>query len=110
MSKLIHVDSAKGRWQTLSLAEQMGNIGSEINRALKFQEKNKERFENAINRALDLFDLTIEDPRWSHRLKEITRVREVFCNTVFSDNEYNTSLDDLNQYFYLFALAARKNE
>lgn len=110
MSNPIHVDSAKGRWQTFSLAEQMGNIGSEINRALKFQEKNTERFENAINRALDLFDLTIEDPRWRHRLKEITRVREVFCSTVFSDNEYNTSLDDLNRYFYSFALAARKHK
>lgn len=110
MSKLIHVHSAKGRWQTFSLAEQMGNIGSEINRALKFQEKNTERFENAINRALELFDLTIEDPRWRHGLREITRVREVFCNTVFGDNEYNTSLDDLNQYFYLFALAARKHK
>ncbi|MDI6815638.1 MAG: hypothetical protein QME41_00400 [Actinomycetota bacterium] len=109
MSNLIHVDSAKGRWQMLSLAEQMGNIGSEINRALKFQEKNTARFENAINRALELFDLTIEDPRWRRRLKEITRVREVFCSTVFSDNEYSTSLDDLNQYFYLFALAARKH-
>ncbi|MEW5705847.1 MAG: hypothetical protein AB1743_03475 [Actinomycetota bacterium] len=109
MSNLIHVESAKGRWQALSLAEQMGNIGSEINRALKFQDKDKQRFENAINRALDLFDLTIKDPRWRNRLKEITRVKEVFCNTVFGDNEYNTSLDDLNQYFYSFALAARKH-
>ncbi|MDI6715491.1 MAG: hypothetical protein QME63_00920 [Actinomycetota bacterium] len=109
MSNLIHVESAKGRWQALSLAEQMGNIGSEINRALKFQDEDKQRFENAINRALDLFDLTIKDPRWRNRLKEITRVKEVFCNTVFGDNEYNTSLDDLNQYFYSFALAARKH-
>lgn len=110
MSNPIHVDSAKGRWQTLSLAEQMGNIGSEINRALKFQEKNKQRFENAVDRALDLFDLTIEDPRWRNRLKEITRVREIFCNTVFGDGEYNTSLDKLNHYFNSFALAARKHE
>ncbi len=110
MSNLIHVNSAKGRWQTLSLAEQMGNIGSEINRALKFQGKNQQLFENTINRALDLFDLTIEDLRWRNRLKEITRIREVFCNTVFSDGEYSTSLDDLNQYFYFFAFAARKHK
>lgn len=104
----MHVNSAMGKWQTLSLAEQLGNIGSEINRALKFQGKNQQLFENAIYRALDLFDLTIEDTRWRNRLKEITRVREVICNTVFSDGEYSTSLDDLNQYFYSFALAARK--
>lgn len=106
----MHVNSAMGKWQTLSLAEQLGNIGSEINRALKFQGKNQQLFENAIYRAVDLLDLTIEDTRWRNRLKEITRIREVFCNTVFGNGEYSTSLDDLNQYFYFFAFAARKNK
>ena len=110
MSNPIHADSAKGRWHTLSLAEQLGNIGSEISRALRSQGSNQQRFENAVDRALDLFDLTIEDPRWRNRLKEITRAREVFCATVFGDDEFKTSLDDLNHYLYSFALAARKHK
>lgn len=91
-----------GGWQNLSLFEQMGNIGSEISRASRAEDKKM-----AVERALELLDLTLADPRWKNRNKEIARTREVLCDTVYGDNSYNTSLADLNNYFYHFALAAR---
>ncbi|MBS3909366.1 MAG: hypothetical protein KGZ93_07030 [Actinobacteria bacterium] len=102
-----HSDLAQGNWRKLSLAEQLGNIGSEVNRAFRFQNKDQQLLENAFDRALELFDLTISDPRWRHRLKEITRAREVFCDAILGGNKYNSSPEDLNRYFYYFALAAR---
>lgn len=69
----------------------------------------KTHFDNAVKRALELFELTISDPRWRKRLKELTRVREVFCAAVLGSNEYHTSLEDLDRYFYYFAYAARAN-
>lgn len=91
----------------MSLAEQLGNVGSEINRALRWQNKDDESFKNAIGRALELLDLTIVDSRWRTRLKELVRARELIGDSIFGGGEYNTSLEDLNRYFFYFALAAR---
>jgi len=56
-----HKDLADGRWAELSFCEQMANIGSEVERALKWKEKgNLEYGEKAFFRALELFDLTIK--------------------------------------------------
>ena len=89
------------------MAEQLGNIGSEVSRAMRWQEKDEKLFADAIERALELFDLTLQDSRWKHRMKEICRAREVLCDTVFGSRVYSTSLADLNRYFTQFALAAR---
>ena len=81
MAEPLHKNLADGKWFTLTLAEQMGNIGSEVGRAFGWKEKNEKTLgENAGQRALELFDLTIQDPRWLKRLKEIARAREVFCD------------------------------
>ncbi|NGX64025.1 MAG: hypothetical protein KR126chlam6_01449 [Candidatus Anoxychlamydiales bacterium] len=101
-----HQSLAAGKWFTLSLSEQLGNIGSEVNRAISAY-GDKKRFERTIFRALELFDLTINDPRWINRLKEITRAREFFCDAIYGNKEYETSLEDLNRYFFYFAYAAR---
>lgn len=101
-----HQSLADGRWHTLSLAEQLGNIGSEVNRAIQAR-GNPSRFNHAVERGLELFDLTLSDPRWQKRLKEIARARELFCGAAYGTSEYNTTLEDLNTYFYYFALAAR---
>lgn len=101
-----HQSLHEGRWFTLSLAEQLGNIGSEINRVIRAR-GDETRYNLAVDRALELFDLTLEDPRWRKRLKEIARTRELFCDAAFGAIEYNTSLEDLNRYFYSFAYAAQ---
>jgi hypothetical protein len=107
----IHQELAQGRWFTLPFLEQMGNIGSEVGRAANAQGKDETRFRGAVERALELFDLTLADARWikRKRLKEIARARELFCNAVYGNTEYNTSLQDLDRYFMQFAFAARKN-
>ena len=105
-SELQHRSLAEGRWFTIPLAEQLGNIGSEVNRAIRAR-GDATRFENASLRALELFDLTLSDRRWRGRLKEIARARELFCDAAFGFSEYHTTLEDLNAYFFYFALAAR---
>lgn len=102
-----HKNLAKGGWQKLSLAEQLGNIGSEISRAMRWQEKDKKLFDASVERALELFDLTLDDPRWRGRHGEIARTREVFCDAVSRKKEYHTALNDLLRYFDQFAYAAR---
>lgn len=104
-----HETLAAGRWQTFSLAEQLGNIGSEVSRALNWREKkDEEKSFNALARGLELFDLTLIDPRWRGRLKELARSREVVCDFLVGDNQYGSTPQTLLGYFDAFAIAARR--
>jgi len=103
---MIHEGLARGRWFTLTLCQQMGNIGSEIHRLVLSQNGDRSRFGSALDRALELIDLTLSDSRWNKRYKEITRAREVLCDVCFGQNEYGTSLEALDNYFFQFGLAA----
>lgn len=103
----IHKELASGRWHQLSLAEQLGNIGSEVLRASRQQGKDEKSFWRAVERALELFDLTLSDNRWKGRSWEIARAREVFCDAVYGGKLYKSSLQDLVRYFDQFAYAAR---
>ena len=105
-----HKNLADGDWYKLTLMEQMGNIGGEVARALRWQEKDDKLFQGAIYRALELFDLTIQDIRWKKRLKEIIRAREIFCDAVYGDSAYKSSLEALERYFFYFALLARRQK
>lgn len=85
--------------------EQLGNIGSEVSRASKWKNKDEKIFNNAVDRALELFDLTLDDERWRGRRNEIARAREVFADAVLGGQEYNSNLEGLNKYFLSFAYA-----
>jgi len=104
-----HKKLAAGQWHELSLVEQLGNIGSEVSRAFHWEGKDERLFWGAVERALELFDLTLSDPRWKGRRWEIARAREVFCDAVYGGKLYKSSLQDLVRYFNHFALAARKS-
>ena len=107
---IVHKNLAAGRWRELSLMEQLGNIGSEVSRAAMAKGKDEPRFENAFERALELFDLTLGDPRWKGRKEEIARAREVFCDAALQGKTYGTSLEDMDRYFLPFAVAARRGK
>jgi hypothetical protein len=109
MKKFLHKELAAGRWFELSLAEQLANIGSEVNRSHKWQGKDKNIFWGAVERALELFDLTFTDHRWKGRLREIGRVKELFCDAITGGKEYKSSLRDLDRYFSYYAFYARRN-
>ena len=102
-----HKNLKEGRWFELSLAEQLGNIGSEVSRAGKWKEKDEQLFWKAVERAFELFDLTLTDSRWKGRLGEVARAREVFCDVILGGKEYGTTFQNLQPYFDQFALAAR---
>ena len=104
-----HPDLAAGRWFTLSLANQLGNAGSEYERALSWKGRgDRDRFEQAFARLLELLDLTIADPRWkNHRLKELTRLRAVICDELFNETPEFNNPTDLREYFLYFGILAR---
>ena len=100
-----HAGLAGGRWQQLTLAEQLANVGAEVGRMRRRAAAQRTA---AFERALELLDLTLADPRWRGRLKEIARAREVLCDAADGGREYGATLEDLDRYFLDFALAARR--
>lgn len=103
----IHEQLAAGRWRSLSLMEQLGNVGSDVARAARWYGKDQQRCAQAFERALELLDLTIADERWKGRRKELTRARELLCDAMFGGQMYGSDLPSLDRYFFHFAMAAR---
>jgi len=103
-----HKELANGRWFKLSLIEQMANIGSEVFRAINWRQKGDNNYARmAFERALELFDLTVEDSKNKYRLKEVLRSRELFCDFFVGDNLYHSTDESWQKYFYSFNYAAR---
>lgn len=104
---IIHKDLAGGRWFELSLIEQMANIGCDVERTISWKKKgNLEYSGQAFERALELIDFTIEDPKNRKRLREIVRTREALVDHFVYDNIYNTTDEIWQNYFFAFNYAA----
>ena len=102
----IHSVEARADWMVRPITYQMGNIGSEVSRSLKWVVKgNQARADKAIDRALELFDFTIEaNASNSGRLREILKAREEFCDYFFNDNSYHTDPVKMQRYYDQFAV------
>jgi len=98
------------RWAALSFNEQMGNIGSEVGRAIIARRNgNLQRETRAIDRAIDLFSATVEvliHTEYAYRLKEVLRARDEFLR-LFFDGTFDNEADNIERYFMWFAHLAR---
>lgn len=103
-----HKELAGGRWMELPFFEQMANVGSEIERTIKWRNKGNDNYsQRAFERALELLYLTIDDKKNISRLRELTRVREALSDFYRFKNEYNSTDISWQKYFYQFTYAAR---
>ncbi len=93
-------------WSKMSMFSQMGNIGSEVGRALSAKRQGQDvRMQTAFYRGLDLIDATatLWAPQRTRRLRELLRAREEFVKAIVTDKT-DASLET---YFMEFAVAAR---
>lgn len=107
IKEYIHKNLASGRWFELSLSEQLGNIGSEYNRAIAAKRRgDAERYEHACDRTLELCELSIDDPRWRGKpaLGELCRLNEEVARTLVDEQQPDPRLQ---AYFDGHAYAAR---
>lgn len=106
---ILHPDLTPDRWGTLTLAEQLGNAGADVGRAIRARESgNERRLASNLDRALAQLDLTLTDPRWAgHRRREIARAREVVCDLLAGDNTYNSTPASVERWFMAYAAEAR---
>jgi hypothetical protein len=105
-----HKELAQGRWFELNLVEQLANIGSEVERAILWRDKDEEHSKKAFYRALELLELTLRDKknRKYSLLKELCRLKEVLIDFFYGDNKFSSSDELIRKYFYAFAYMARR--
>ena len=103
-----HKELASGRWEKLSLIEQLANIGSDVIRAINWKNKGDVEYSQmAFYRSLELIDLTIRDKKNRHRLYEVARIREVWAEYFTGGEKYGYTDDAWKNYFNAFGYAAR---
>jgi len=103
----IHKTMAENKWARLSLAEKMGNIGSEISRARSADEQNNiERRNKSLDRATELVSLTFLNEKVDARIREINLLRDVIYNIKNGSKDIN--LKSIEQYCLPFGILARK--
>jgi hypothetical protein len=107
MNLIYHKKLSEEKWFSKSLAEQMANIGSEVERTIIWKSKDRKYYELAFERALELIDITRLDPKNKPRLRELCRMREVLVDWYF-DNQYNSTDKSWQNYFLAFNYLARK--
>jgi len=99
--------TAKNTWRKMNLCNQMANIGSEVIRAINWKFKNKDYSKMAAFRAIELYNLTLNDSKNAKRLKEICRAKEVFLDYIMGENKYGSTDKYLTDYFNTFNYYAR---
>ena len=109
MTEPLHQTLAQGKWHTMTLANQLANVGSEFSRAYRArQSQNNARFDHAFSRMMELLCLTTSDPRWTGlRKQELCRLKEVICEGFFGDAANLAAVASLERYFYYFGVEAR---
>lgn len=97
------------KWFSLTVPEQLGNIGSEYDRILSWKQKNQPDYsQKALARTLELIDLTAADPQWrGSKLRELMRLREWICQEFFSPTATGPGL---KKYFLQYATLARAKQ
>ena len=90
------------RWIKMPLYTQIGNIGAEVSRLFHWKAKgNEKNAEAALERALELIDLTVYGLQQNHSkaaLHEILRFREVLCDTAGDYGIYGATGEQLTDY------------
>ena len=104
-----HHNLHQGRWNKLSLVEQMANVGSEVSRTINWKKRNKTDAQKSFYRALELIELTIGDPKNRNRIKEVNRVKEMLVDWYLGNPLYKSTDQDWQKYFLQFNTAARIN-
>jgi len=105
---MMHKGLTQEHWCTFTLFFQLANVGAEIGRCINWKKSGDlESSRAAFFRGLELLDLTIRDPKHrGARLKELVRTREALIDHFMYDNEYQTTDEQWDNYFYEFNYAA----
>ena len=92
----------KERWNQMSISEQMINIGGELERAIRWRDKNDtEKALNFLAKAEERLELTKQDEKNKGRLGELSLAQEEI-EDFFADNQWQNDNDSIMKYWNSF--------
>lgn len=83
------------RWVTFSRSQQLLFIGTEFVRGSVWQHTDREKFHLALERALELVDLTLSDQKWKLYTRVLLGLREEISKFYIGQRD-----DDLKNLYY----------
>lgn len=90
------------QWFSLTLVQQMMNIGNEVKRAMRFDE-GSDRSRAFMDKAIRYTELTMEDPKNAHVLPELTISKEVLED--YNGEHYlNCTKEQIGRYYAAYQL------
>ena len=93
----------KATWFEMPVSMQISNIGSEVSRAINWKNKgNEKRKIGFCEKAIEFLQLSIEDPKNSHRIGEFSFCIEELKDYFLGDNIYKTTDEMLHKYYDAF--------
>lgn len=90
-------------WYAMTIGEQISNVGSEVNRAIRWKNKGDEQKKiNFCNKAISFLQIIMNDPKNLHRKGELSFCIEELQDYFFGNNEYGTTDEMLRKYYDAF--------
>ena len=93
----------------MPIGVQISNVGSEVNRALRWRKAGNRQREIAFcEKAIEFLNIMKQDPKNKHRIGEIDACIEELKDFFLGSNEYNTTEETLIRYYDAFLYQAMK--
>lgn len=91
------------RWYDMPVWMQISNIGSEVERAIKWKNRgDRQKAENFCRKAIDFWNLSLSDPKNKHREGEFVSAIDELKDYFLGNNEYKTNDEILRRYYDAF--------
>lgn len=92
-----------GRWNSMTIQEQISNIGSEVLRADRWKQKgNMERMRSYFDTAISFLCLSIRDPKNEAGKNELNLCIDELADYFIGENIWGTTSETLRKYYNAF--------
>ena len=91
------------KWFEIDVGIQLANVGGEINRAIRWKNRGDDKkMVNFYNKAMEFMELTMQDPKNSHRLGELSEARYELEDFLYGGNTYQNTDESIMKYYDAF--------
>jgi hypothetical protein len=99
----MHEMFTKNDWFKLSTYEQLAYIGCDVEKAIDMRKNgNLEQCDIIVKHAIELIELTVDDPKTQHRSREIGTIKLLLVDDFYGKNEYQSTDQSWVKYFGYF--------
>ena len=103
MDSIVNNEQVKQHWFSLSIGEQISNIGSEVLRADKWKQRgNIKHMRGFYNAAISFLRLSIMDPKNASIVSELNLCIDELADYFIGNNTWQTSTETLKHYYNAF--------